>query len=175
MLHEKDQQPDESFRSALVATLPRLRRFCASISGGVDAGDDLLQATVERALSRAEQWQQGTRLDSWLFRIAQNISIDLSRSRASRGQQVDAEVLEQRVGDDGRVVTEQRSDLAVARRAMAALPEEQRMVMALVAIEGLSYREAADLLCIPIGTVMSRLARARASIDNAVHGTNGRD
>lgn len=165
------EQPDsEAFRTALVAILPRLRRFCASLAGGIDAGDDLLQATVERALSRAGQWEAGTRLDSWTFRIAQNLAIDQARSRKSRGQQVDVELLEQRTGEDGREIVEQRSELAAARAALAALPEEQRLVMTLVVLDGRSYREAADYLEIPIGSVMSRLARARAAVQARLGG-----
>ena len=174
MTEIQDNQTGETFRTALVAVLPRLRRFCASICGSVDAGDDLLQGTVERALSRADQWQAGTRLDSWLFRIAQNMAIDQARSRKVRGEQVDADVLDGQVGDDGRTVIEHRSELAAAHAAMAALPEEQRLVMALVVIEGQSYRETADQLGIPMGSVMSRLARARASIDAQLRGTTER-
>ena len=170
----QDDQTGETFRTALVAVLPRLRRFCASICGGIDAGDDLLQGTVERALSRADQWQAGTRLDSWLFRIAQNMVIDQARSRKSRGEQVDPDVLEGQAGDDGRNIVEQRSELAAAHAAMAALPEEQRLVMALVVIDGRSYRDTAEQLGIPIGSVMSRLARARASIDAQLRGVTGR-
>ena len=168
---EKQEDPTgETFRSALVAVLPRLRRFCASIGGGIDAGDDLLQATVERALSRAGQWQADSRLDSWLFRIAQNLAIDQARSRKVRGEQVDTDILEDRMGEDGRDKVEQRSDLAAARDALADLPEEQRMVMTLVVLDGRSYRETAEFLDIPMGSVMSRLARARAAIDARLRG-----
>lgn len=170
MSQTQDNPASEEFKAALVALLPRLRRFCASLAGGIDAGDDLLQATVERALSRAQQWQTGTRLDSWLFRIAQNLAIDQARSRKTRGHQVDVDELEGRIGEDGREIVEQRSDLAAARRAMAALPEEQRMVMALVVLDGRSYRETAECLDIPIGSVMSRLARARAAVDARLRG-----
>lgn len=170
MSEMQDDQTGETFRTALIAVLPRLRRFCASIAGGVDAGDDLLQGTVERALSRAEQWQAGSRMDSWLFRIAQNMAIDQARSRKVRGEQVDADVLDGQAGDDGRTIVEQRSELAAARDAMAALPEEQRLVMALVVIDGRSYRETAEQLGIPIGSVMSRLARARAAMEARLRG-----
>lgn len=159
-----DEPASEEFKRAIVAILPRLRRFCASIAGGIDAGDDLLQSTVERALARSGQWQAGSRLDSWMFRIAQNIGIDQARTRKSRGVQVDVDALAEQAGEDGRETVEHRSDLAAARTAFASLPEEQRMVMALVVIDGRSYRETADMLDIPIGSVMSRLARARQAI-----------
>jgi RNA polymerase sigma-70 factor, ECF subfamily len=119
-------------RDQIIALLPRLRRFCMALSGSADAGDDLTQSTIERALERLEQYQQGTRLDSWMFRIAQNINIDAARSRARRGTQVDVEALDTVMGDDGRQVTEGRSALAKAQAAMAALPDDQRTLMALV-------------------------------------------
>jgi RNA polymerase sigma-70 factor, ECF subfamily len=155
---------DPEIRAQLVAMLPRLRRFCMSLTRSADAGDDLAQATVERALSRIGQWQQGTRLDSWMYRIARNIAIDQARAAKVRGVQVDEEVLEGVTGDDGRAIIEGRDALARAQAAMARLPEDQRALMALVVIEGQSYKEAAEGLGIPIGTVMSRLARARAAI-----------
>jgi RNA polymerase sigma-70 factor (ECF subfamily) len=130
-----------------------------------DAGDDLAQATIERALSRIDQWQQGSRLDNWMFRIAKNMFIDEIRTSKRQGIHVDVEALADLAGDDGRQVTEARSDLARARRAIAALPDDQRALVALVIIDGLSYKEAAAILGIPIGTVMSRIARARQSID----------
>ncbi len=159
-------------RSEMIALLPRLRRFCMAKTGSTDAGDDLTQETIERALERIDQWQQGTRLDSWMFRIAQNINVDAARSRARRGIQVDMEALESVSGDDGRTITESRSALASARAAMAALPDDQRALMALVVIDGKSYKDAADILDIPMGTVMSRIARARKSISIAVNATH---
>lgn len=157
-------------REDIVAILPRLRRFCLALTRSPDAGDDLAQSTIERALSRIEQWQQRTRLDSWMFTIAKNIFLDELRATKRRGQRVDVDALDDVTGDDGRQVTEGRSDLGRARQAMAALPVEQRALMALVVIDGQSYKEAAAILDIPIGTVMSRLARARRAIDGHVNG-----
>jgi RNA polymerase sigma-70 factor, ECF subfamily len=140
------------------------------MAGEADAGDDLVQATVERALLRSDQWQQGTRLDSWMFRIAQNIRIDQARATKVRGVQIDVDELVSLQGADGRVIVETRSDLAAAQSAMVALPDDQRALMALVVLDGQSYKEAAEILDIPIGTVMSRIARARRAIDLHVHG-----
>jgi RNA polymerase sigma-70 factor, ECF subfamily len=151
-------------RQEIVALVPRLRRFCLALTRSADAGDDLAQSTIERALSRIDQWQQGTRLDSWMFRIAQNIFIDEMRASKRRGTQVDVEALEAVAGDDGRRITEARSDMERARQAIAALPDDQRVLVALVIIDGQSYKEAAAILDIPIGTVMSRVSRARQSI-----------
>jgi RNA polymerase sigma-70 factor, ECF subfamily len=156
-------------RDQLITLLPRLRRFCMAIAKSADAGDDLLQATVERALTRFDQYQEGTRLDSWLFRIAQNIHIDVLRSKARRGIAVDIDDVPNIAGDDGVQIVEGRSDLAKARDAMAALPDDQRALMALIVIDGQSYKQAAEILDIPIGTVMSRLARARRAIDLYMH------
>ena len=134
-----------------------------------DAGDDLTQSTIERALRRIHQWQQGTRLDSWMFRIARNINIDEARARIRRTAQIDYDAIDNAIGEDGRQITETRSTLACARTAMAKLSDDQRALMMLVVVEGQSYREAADTLHIPIGTVMSRIARARRTIDEIVN------
>jgi RNA polymerase sigma-70 factor, ECF subfamily len=155
---------DPATRQQLVALLPRLRRFCMALTRSPDAGDDLAQSTLERALSRIDQWQLGTRLDSWVFRIARNINIDQARANAVRGVTVDVDALETVAGDDGRIIVESRDALARAQAAMAQLPDDQRALMALVVIDGQSYKEAAAILDIPMGTVMSRIARARATI-----------
>lgn len=105
-----------------------------------------------------------------MFRIAQNIRIDQARAAKVRGVQVDVDELVTLEGEDGRATVEARSDLAAAQRAMAALPEDQRALMALVVLDGQSYKDAAEILDIPVGTVMSRLARARRAIDSYVHG-----
>jgi RNA polymerase sigma-70 factor (ECF subfamily) len=154
----------------MVALLPRLRRFACGLTGSLADADDLVQSACERALSRIEQWQPGTRLDSWMFRIAQNLWID--RIRQSRGREIllPAEALAERsVGD---AVREQEARLAMTavRREIAKLPEDQRAVLMLVTVEGVSYKEASEILEIPIGTVMSRLARARLALARAIEG-----
>jgi RNA polymerase sigma-70 factor, ECF subfamily len=159
----------ETTKHDIIALLPRLRRFCMGLTGSLDAGDDLTQSTVERALRRVSQWQEGTRLDSWMFRIARNINIDEARARIRRTVQFDSEVIDDVMGEDGRDITENRSTLACVRTAMAKLSEDQRALMLLVVVEGKSYREAAEALDIPIGTVMSRIARARRAIDGIVN------
>ena len=157
-------------RREIVTVLPRLRRFCLTLTRNQDAGDDLCQAAVERALARADQFIPGTRLDSWMYRIAQNIFIDERRRLRTRGVEVDVDHAFDLVGDDGVSIAEGRSDLARARSAMAALPDEQRMLMTLVVLDGKSYKDAAATLEIPIGTVMSRIARARRAIDQHLNG-----
>jgi RNA polymerase sigma-70 factor (ECF subfamily) len=151
--------PDEArFRSELAALLPRLRRFAMVLTGAVADADDLSQAALERALTRQGQFVPGTRLDSWVFRIAQNLWIDQIRSRKSRGQHTE---LEEAHGQARNEDMASRIDMA---RTIAALPEDQRTVVGLVLVEGWSYQEAADMLQTPIGTVMSRLSRARERI-----------
>lgn len=156
-------------REDIIAILPRLRRFCLALARNPDRGDDLCQATVERALSRQGQFTPGTRLDSWMYRIAQNIHIDEGRRANSRGTEIDFDEAFALSGDDGVQIVEGRSDLARAQLAMAGLPVEQRTLLALVVLDGKSYKEAADMMDIPIGTVMSRLARARKAIDRQLH------
>lgn len=141
-----------------------------ALANGMDAGDDLCQATVERALSREDQFIPGTRLDSWMYRIAKNIHIDQIRRLKTRGVEIDVDDAFTISGDDGVQIVEGRSDLAKAQAAMAALPDDQRILLALVVLDGKSYREASDILEIPMGTVMSRIARARRSIDIFVNG-----
>ena len=147
----------------MLAFLPRLRRFATALTGRTPDADDLVQDTVERALRNLDQFTTGTRMDSWLFRIAQNLWIDRLRSRKSRGQTVEVEQADE-VSIDGRRVVEARLMLGDTARGLAALPEEQRLVVALVLVDGLSYREAASVLQVPIGTVTSRLARGREAL-----------
>lgn len=158
----------EDMRTAIIAALPRLRRFCTGLAGNAHDGDDLMQSTVERALSRSHLFEPGTRLDSWLFRIARNRQIDLARTSQRRGAQVAVDDLPDMMGEDGQQTVDNRSDLAAAQRALQAVPEDQRAAFLLVVVEGLSYREAADVLDVPLGTVMSRIARARARIEQVV-------
>jgi RNA polymerase sigma-70 factor (ECF subfamily) len=148
----------------MVEFLPRLRRFAVALTGNLDQADDLVQETCLRALSNVEQWQPGTRLDSWMFRIAQNLWLDRVRAIKVRGERVDVEAAERVAGEDGRDVAESRLALKEVVAAMRHLPDEQRVLVALVCVDGLSYREAAEVTKVPIGTVMSRLARARREL-----------
>ena len=122
-----------------------------------------------RALARVAQWQPGTRLDSWMYRIAQNVWLDRLRARKVRGVGVGVEAAEAISGSDGRNVAESRLDLAAVGAAMAELPADQRVLVALVCIDGLAYKEAAEITGTPIGTVMSRLARARRELYARLH------
>ncbi len=160
-------------RLQIVDFLPRLRRFCYALSGDRDKGDDLVQETCARALARLDQWEAGTRLDSWMFRIAQNVWLDQRRAHKVRGDAVDIDEAYDVTGDDGRDIVEGRLTLKEVSRAIAELPDDQQVLIALVCVDGLSYKDAADVLGIPIGTVMSRLARARRALFDLANGKPG--
>lgn len=153
----------------IVELLPRLRRFALTLSRNPADADDLVQLAVERALGRLDTWDSDSRLDSWLFRIIQNLWIDEVRRRRGRGaQELDPEAGLEVAGMDGRHLTRVRQELAETLKAIFQLPEDQRAVLILVVVEGLAYRDAAQVLGVPLGTVMSRLARARASLEAQV-------
>jgi len=152
-----------SFNDQLIAVLPRLRRFARGLTGSAADADDVVQAACERALTRTHQFQEGTRFDSWMFRIAQTIWIDQLRSRNIRKEASEDEGLH--VGsDEGMRRVEARLALQEVRAALAELPAEQRAALVLVTVDGLSYKEAAEIAEVPVGTIMSRLARARMAL-----------
>jgi RNA polymerase sigma-70 factor (ECF subfamily) len=153
-----------AFKSELAALLPRLRRFAHALSRNRADADDLTQATVERALRSSEQWQEGTRLDSWTYRIMRNLWIDTARARTRRARLEAPEEEAQHVGADPTAAIEASVDVARVMGAMDALPGEQREVVALILIEGFGYRETAEMLELPIGTVSSRLVRGRTAL-----------
>jgi RNA polymerase sigma-70 factor (ECF subfamily) len=153
-----------SFEDGLTALLPRLRRFAHALSRNPADADDLTQATIERALRSRAQWEPGTRLDSWLYRIMRNLWIDTVRSRG-RKEELHAPVEEaERLGEDPRAGIEAAIDLGKAMAAMQRLPDEQREIVALILIEGFGYRECSEILSLPIGTVSSRLVRGRTAL-----------
>lgn len=158
----------EHIRSQMIELLPRLRRFAYALTRNLEQADDLVQDTCERALARADQWQPGTRLDSWMYRIAQNIWFDSGRAAKVRGVNAGIDAIADLPGSDGRRVTESRLTLASVFTEIEKLPRDQQVLVALVCVDGLSYKEAAETLQLPIGTVMSRLSRARQAIANAL-------
>ncbi|MEX0348111.1 MAG: RNA polymerase sigma factor [Paracoccaceae bacterium] len=154
----------DRFRQDLVAVIPKLRRFALSLAGNQPDADDLVQSACIKALRNSAQFREGTRMDSWMYRIIQTLWIDDRRRNKTRGAQVDPE--DAGLSDGGRAarLPEDRMMLDMARAAMGALPDKQRIVLSLVAIEGLTYKEASDVLEVPVGTVMSRLSRAREAL-----------
>lgn len=153
----------DDFQASLIALMPGLRRFCFALTGAAADADDLLQASLERALNKQDLFEPGTNLDRWLFRMSRNIWIDEMRKKKTRGESVEF--------DEGRAPSTtgapaQEAHLALSDvgRAMSELSESHRSILALVGVEGLSYKETAEVLGLPIGTVMSRLARARSQL-----------
>jgi RNA polymerase sigma-70 factor (ECF subfamily) len=165
MVRESDQ-----LRSEIAAMLPRLRRFARALAGQPADADDIVQIAVERALMRLDQFQPGTRLDAWLLTIVRNAWIDEARARQRRAQVFADAELGERVGAGGEAAAHARLEVSEVREAMQSLPEEQREAVALVCVDGLAYREAADVLGVPIGTLTSRLARGREALQRMLGG-----
>ncbi len=154
----------DTFGQDLVGLLPNLRRYAVSLCRSPDRADDLVQRTCEKALASRAFFKPGTRLDAWLFRILRNTWIDELRRERVQGTRIDIDDAQDLPGTDGPSRAEDRLALSAAGAAIARLPDEQREVLVLVCVEELSYRETADVLQLPIGTVMSRLARARQKL-----------
>ena len=161
----------QNIHEQIVALLPRLRRFARNLARNPHDADDVVQIAVERALTRLDQWRSDARLDSWMFKIVRNAWIDELRSRGRRDEVFLAAEAGEHVGTDSMA---RETDLLAVQSAMARLPQEQREAVSLVLVEGLPYREAADVLDVPIGTLTSRLARGREALQ-AMLGTDGED
>ncbi len=160
----------EDIRARMVELLPRLRRFAFLLSGDMDRAEDLTHETCVRALANSDQWTKGTRLDSWMYRIAQNLWYDRLRASKVRGIVVEIDDALDVAGDDGRRVVEGRLLLSQVIKAIGDLAPEQQLLITMVCVDNMSYREAADALGVPIGTVMSRLARARKALHVSMNG-----
>lgn len=158
------------FGQQLTDLLPRLRRFARGLTGNAAEADDLVQAACERALRSRAQYTTGTRLDSWLYRIVQTTWIDMRRGEKRRSAHLEALVADQAHPVAAAPEAPGVLTLESVRRAVATLPEEQRAVILLVCIEGLTYRQTAEVLDLPMGTVMSRLGRGRAALRRLIEG-----
>jgi RNA polymerase sigma-70 factor, ECF subfamily len=156
------------FREQIIALLPRLSVFAHCLTGNADQRDDLVQETCAQALARKDQWQPGTHLNSWMLRIAQNLWFDRMRGKKSWSEPVEIKVADVLAGSDGWAVEEGELALADLLKALDHLSPEHRVLIALVCVDGLTYTEAADILSLPVGTVMSRLARGRLALHDAV-------
>jgi RNA polymerase sigma-70 factor (ECF subfamily) len=159
----------QNIHEQIVALLPRLRRFARNLTRNPHDADDVVQIAVERALTRLDQWRSDARLDSWMFKIVRNAWIDELRSRQRRDKVFLAAEAGENVGADSMA---SETELMSVQSAMARLPEDQREAVSLVLVEGLPYREAAEVLDVPIGTLTSRLARGREALQ-AMLGTGG--
>jgi len=153
----------EEISEGIVGLLPRLRRFARSLSRNQHDADDLVQLVVERALRNREQFRAGASFAGWMFGIMKNAWIDDRRARGRRAEVA----LPEDTGEHPAVIDDNANLWAVSE-ALNQLPEEQRLAVALVLVEGMSYKEAAAVLEIPIGTLTSRLARGRTALAAAL-------
>lgn len=157
-----------SFALRLVAQMPRLRRYATAWLHNAADADDLVQDCIERALRRQDSLQDPARLGAWLLAILHNLHLSNLRRARRRGPALAVDSL----ADDLALSAppEDRGEIRNFVRAMETLSEDHRQILLLVGLEGLTYREIADLLEVPIGTVMSRLARARERLRIALEG-----
>jgi RNA polymerase sigma-70 factor, ECF subfamily len=162
-------ETSQNIHEEIVLLLPRLRRFARNLVRNPHDADDVVQVAVERALLRADQWRRDARLDSWMFKIVRNAWIDEVRSRGRRDKIFLAEEAGENVGTEP--IESEMTSMSV-HAAMARLPEDQRTAVSLVLVEGLPYKEAAEVLEVPIGTLTSRLARGREALQ-ALLGSQG--
>jgi RNA polymerase sigma-70 factor (ECF subfamily) len=144
------------------AEIPRLRRYARYLTRDVDGADDLVQEALMRAVARTDTWQPGTNLRAWLFVILRNVFISELRHRAR-------EPRSDMVADDHPSMSvksgqDERMSLVDLQRAFDQLSAEHREILLLVAVEGMPYEEAAAILGVPVGTVRSRLSRARTAL-----------
>ncbi|MDO8385322.1 MAG: RNA polymerase sigma factor [Polaromonas sp.] len=153
----------------LVDHIPSLRRYARALTGDAWQADDLVQDTLERACSKWRLWAAGSDLRAWLFTLMHNIFVNQVRSavrRAAAGTAIPAdEVADELITDD--TGTAQSLDL---QHCLLRLPEDQRAVLLLVSLEDLSYAEVAKITGVPVGTVMSRLSRARSRLRELMDG-----
>jgi len=155
----------------MLAGLPRLRRFARSLSGNADDADDLMQATAERVLTSGVP--EDVDVLRWMFKVCRNLYIDQLRALDVRRRAAERPELAEGLVLSGEDVAIGELSLREVDREMAKLSEEQRAVITLIAVEGLTYREAAKVLDVPIGTIMSRLARARAALASSTVNADG--
>ena len=139
------------FHRCLEAEIPRLRRYARALTRNATEADDLVQETLVRAVHKQHLWQPGTDLRAWLFTIMHNQNVNAVRRAIRDNATVDLE-------DCSRTLTRQLREL---ERALGELPEEQRQVILLVGLEGMSYEAAATIMKVPVGTIRSRLSRGR--------------
>lgn len=160
-------------RKAIEAELPGLRRYARALQGSTGAADDLVQDSVERALSRLHLFRDGTNMRAWLFTILHNVHANAMR-RQNRA--IDSQSTDSGNGVEGASPPSQGDGLEIRdlARALADLGDDQRQVVLLVGLEGMSYREVAEVLAIPVGTVMSRLARGRERLRKLMGGDDPR-
>jgi RNA polymerase sigma-70 factor (ECF subfamily) len=159
---------DPQIEKEIISLLPRLRRFALSLTRSQAAADDLAQATLERAIVNLDKWEPGSRLDSWLYRIAHNLFRNDRRNETSRGSKLEVVAYDIERTTDGEREAVARLEFKAVSAAIAQLPDEQREALLLVAVEGLSYREAAEVTGASVAALTSRIARAREALRGVI-------
>jgi len=151
------------FTQQIADNIPKLRRYARALTRNIDTADDLVQETLARAVAKQHKWQEGTNLRAWLFTLMHNQHVNDVRRNMRKGDEV--------VIDSDRAMTLQANtdptgsrQLNELDRALGQLPVEQRQVILLIGLEGMSYEDAATICAVPIGTVRSRLSRGRATL-----------
>ncbi len=158
-------EPDV-FADQAMQYIPRLRRYARALTGDAAAADDLVQDALERALVKRKLWQEGTDLRAWLFTVMHNVFVNQVRSAAANR----SVPLDDAVYDMAQPPATDRLEIRDLDIALQALPDEQRTVVLLVGLEQMTYDEAAQVLEVPIGTVMSRLSRGRERLRRLLRG-----
>jgi RNA polymerase sigma factor (sigma-70 family) len=165
IIHSYMSSAPAEISDQIVELLPRLRRFARTLSRNQHDADDLVQSVVERAWRHLDQLKPGANLGSWMFGIMKNAWIDDRRAKGRRGEVP----LPEDSGEHPAISpTDTHASLWSVSEAMNKLPEEQRLAVALVLVEGMSYKEASELLEVPMGTLTSRLARGRTALAAAL-------
>lgn len=155
----------------IIAQIPHLRRYARALLGSRTLADDLVQDCLERAWSRFHLWREGSNVRTWLFTIMHNLHANAARSASRRPRTVALE--DDLPAQPVRATQEDGLEVALVEDGLARLPEEQRAVILLVGLEDMSYQEAADVLGVPVGTVMSRLHRGRERLREILGGGGG--
>lgn len=158
-------------KNQLTTLLPMLRRFAFSLTGSVADADDIVQITIEKILSRG--MPEDVELSKWAFKVCRNVWIDEYRARKVRLAATQNPELQEEAFTDNEENIAAKETLAQVNIAMQTLPNDQRSILSLVAVQGLSYKEVAETLDVPVGTVMSRLSRARTSLLTIVKSQQG--
>lgn len=163
MIGRGDKRQHEALIDEMVALQPRLRRFALGLCQSMDDADDVVQCAFERALGRLAQYRPGTRLDSWMFRIVHTVFLN-ERARVAVRDRYASDADPDLQPANGSPGLEASATLDKVYGVLSEMPEAQRAALLLVAVEGMSYAEAAAALGVPVGTLTSRLSRARAAI-----------
>jgi RNA polymerase sigma-70 factor (ECF subfamily) len=164
---ERDHGIEFDLHSALVALLPRFRRFAMALTRSAVSTEDLVQAAYDRAMLRQAGFRTETQIVAWMYRVMRNLSIDENRSLQD-GWQDGVDAAREMTGNVGEAIAECNITRAAVRRALADVPEHQRIMLILICVDGMSYNDAAEILDIPIGVMASRMAKAREALHEQI-------